>query len=193
MIRINLLKAPTTPGKSKPQASGNARVGEVVILGLLTLAGLLGVFFYWQSIESDIEWAKRKVYLEEQEVAKLQIAIKTEEQYKATRTLLKKQKDVIDRLKQAKHGPVRVLDQLSRLIPAKVWLQQIRQENRNMTIDGEAEANENVALFLKRLQDSAYFDGVELKFTHKITGQTIGDRDIERIRFSFTCVVNFTI
>lgn len=189
MIRINLL---STPRKGKITSAANTGVVELVIFGLLVLVGALAVFFWYQMYENWIADARASIKRERKEVAKLHREIKMVERYKATKKLLKKQLEIIERLKRAKSGPVRVLDELSIRIPKQVWLARISQRRGRLTINGEAEANEWVALFLKKLEDSPYFKAVELKFTRKIRSNKFGARNLERIRFSLSCQVTFT-
>ena len=188
MIRINLLNQQDQT--SSTSASGQP-VAELVIMGLLVLVGLIGVYAWYYSMNERIEWAKNKVRLERQEVAKLQVAIKTVKKFKATKKYLKKRLEIIDKLERSKRGPVRILNELSIRIPKQVWLRTIRQKGNRLIINADAESNEWVAAFLKKLEDSPFFKTVELKGTWSTKGTVLGtQRNIERIRFRTICQVS---
>ncbi len=190
MIRINLLNQQEQGGAA---ASGGQPVAELVIMGLLVFIGLAGVYAWYYSVNERIEWARHKVELEQREVAKLQVAIKTVKKFKATKKYLKKRLEIIEKLERSKRGPVRVLDELSRRIPKQVWLRSLQQEGSRLIINADAESNEWVAIFLKKLEDSPFFKSVELKGTWAVSGTVLGtSRSMDRIQFKIVCQVSLT-
>lgn len=187
MIRINLIgKQGTDPGSDGPN------IVEFVIFVLMVLVGLGIVFSVWYANEEKIAFAQHKLKQEQREVQRLQVAIKMVKKYKATKKLLKRQLKVIQDLERAKTGPVRVLDEVSIRIPKQIWINSVVQRGNKLTISGDAESNEWVALFHKKLEDSPYFQSVDLKFTFKVRGAVFGtEKDLERQRFRLECIVSF--
>jgi type IV pilus assembly protein PilN len=85
--------------------------------------------------------------------------------FKKRKAELEKKIDVIDGLDKARSGPVRVMDELATRTPDRLWLTQVSTRGTSISLDGESLDNELVALFLRRLGESAYFDDVDLDST----------------------------
>lgn len=189
MIRINLISTEKTRKRVKADGS----VIEVVAILLLIALGGVGIFFWWSNVEDRIAVARQQVRLERQAIRNLPNAKKQLNEYRRKEKRLKQQLGVIEKLKNGKRGPVRVFDEISTHIPQDVWIKRIVQRRNKLIIRGEAETNESVAVFYKRLQESPYFKSVELQ--HAIRTE-ISDASTKkktwRTRFSLACVAIFT-
>lgn len=69
---------------------------------------------------------------------------------------------VIAELKKGTVGPVRVLDDLNIAVGDKVWLAEVTESGSEMKLRGRALTNQDIANFIKKLEDSDYFDDVNL-------------------------------
>ena len=182
MIRINLLPV----RKVRRRETG---IQTFVVFVVLALLGLVGLYAWYRTYDSRVMKLEAKVAAEKRMVAKLQQAIALVNQYKGAKAKLEEKIGVIELLKKAKTGPVRVLDELSLRIPKKVWLRSLTEKSRKITVEGLAESHDDVATFLKELQNSPYFTAVELQFSRKVQAASIGSgrSTVTRIRFKFTC------
>jgi type IV pilus assembly protein PilN len=189
MIRINLISTEKTRKKVKSDTS----VVELAVILLLIGIGGVGIFFWYSTVQDRIDNAKRLVNKEKQAIQQLPDAIKQFDEYKKKRALLEQQLGVIEKLKNSKQGPVRVLDEISMRIPKQVWLTSVQQRDAKLVISGEAETNEAVAIFFKRLQDSPYFKEVELQHIVRMEKSGIGDQKIMQItQFNLSCIAIFS-
>ncbi|TRZ51464.1 MAG: hypothetical protein D4S01_04700 [Dehalococcoidia bacterium] len=81
--------------------------------------------------------------------------------------LLKEQKESFD---QELRGAIKwsnILIELSRIIPKKTWLNSVLLNRGILTIKGSAFSNLEVSTFLKNLENSPLFTGVEFKSTER--------------------------
>ena len=76
--------------------------------------------------------------------------------------LSKSRRQLIERLKTEREGPVRMLDALSAELPDFVWLTELTQRGPQITIDGMAASLVSVADYIRKLEDSDWFQNVEL-------------------------------
>ena len=161
MIRINLL-----PVREITAAFGRRQ--EIMVAGVsvgLIVVVLAGVYLMQlrkiSHFEGELAGLRREI-----EVLNAR-AKGVGEMEKKVADLREKVK-VIDDLNKKKTGPVRVMENLSSAMPARLWLTQFREASGNVTIDGLAVDNQTIAEFLKALSSSAYFDNVELVETAQV-------------------------
>jgi Tfp pilus assembly protein PilN len=164
MIRINLLKPETkevreTPAEGMPEfkTKKRPRVGNLVFL--LLIIALAGLYFY-QKKAMDEE--RQLLSLAQEEKSKLQ-------DVSAKLTELQKQKEAYDKkialinlLKSQRDLAVRIMDQLSRVLPEWVWLNDVTFETKSVQIRGNALSNNLIADYISSLENSPYFEGVNL-------------------------------
>ena len=81
---------------------------------------------------------------------------------------------IIQDLNRKRVGPSRVLDDLSAATPDNLWLIDFGENNGQATFTGLALDNETIARFMRQLQDSPYFYGVDLVETSRTTPQPAG-------------------
>jgi len=77
---------------------------------------------------------------------------------------------VIDELDRARSGPVRVMSELASRAPDRLWLTAVSTDGGSIKLKGASLDNELVAVFLRGLSDSEYFDNVDLDGTKLESG-----------------------
>src|SRR4051794_40609588 len=115
MIRINLL-----PVRAKKKR--NTSIYQLVAMSggivLCLLVGLSANLFFQGKIKAQ----EKKISESDEEVKRLEKIIGEVKELDQQKSRLLNQLGVIDRLEKGKRGPVRVLDELSSLIPKRVWI-----------------------------------------------------------------------
>jgi type IV pilus assembly protein PilN len=156
MIRINLL-----PVRAFKRKENVRRQVSVYLLTIVLLAGLLGwVFFYYQGIVRDLNNDKEALQTEEKALA---AKVKEVQQLQQEEDDLKAKLAIIAKLERSRRGPVHILDEISKRIPAqKAYLLDMSQSKGRLTLKGVAMDNETIALFMSNLEASDYFQDVEL-------------------------------
>jgi type IV pilus assembly protein PilN len=142
MIKINLLaekKKKTTKTRSEPrfdgESSGSGR--NVVLIGVLMI-GLLAAGGWWWSLDRSIDDWQAKIEAADQELIRLEAAIKKSEEFEAQKDLLTRKITLITDLKKQQSVPVHILDQISRSLPDFLWLESMGANNNRITISGKA-------------------------------------------------------
>lgn len=166
MIRINLL--PVKAAQKKEMLKGQLMV---VILALIVTAGLCGAAYSY--IAGEVEARQERIDQKKAEISQLMKKIGEVNQFKKRQQALRAKLDVLDQLKAARVGPVYILDALYRSLPDKLWLTKLQLGSNTANISGIGINEETVALFMKNLEASAFFEGVELKVTKQIVQDNI--------------------
>ncbi len=158
MIEINLL-----PHREAKRAADLRQTVAVLVLGLILEGGLIG--FLNSDVKSDLESAQLEVAQLQQEIEDYKPQQAQVELFKNTRTELEEKLSVIDGLDQGRRGPVRLMDELARYTPERLWLTEFNTAGASVTIKGESLDTGTVADFLRGLNESDYFRNVDLDKT----------------------------
>ena len=92
--------------------------------------------------------------------------------------------DILATLKSNRSGPVRLLDELSKLIPEKVWVSSFSESAGAISISGAGLTEESVANFMRKLEESPYYMDVELDVLEQ---KQVDGRDTQS--FKIRCAV----
>jgi type IV pilus assembly protein PilN len=158
MIEINLL-----PHREARRAADLRQTAGVLVLGLVMVAG--GIALVDRGIEQDLAGAEATVRQLEADIARYKPEQEQVEVFKAKRTELEDKLDVIRGLDRARSGPVRIMDELSRSTPDRLWLTSLATEGVQITVEGDSLDTGVVADFLRALNASPYFTDVDLERT----------------------------
>lgn len=167
MIRVNLLgtKEPAgggtmiDPGISGGESSDKKGVFlAVAILGLAVAA----IAVQWLAANRTLNGLEESINQLNQEKARLAPIIVQVEEYQAKLAELEEKERLIERLRTEREGPVRMLEALSSELPDFVWLEELSQRGNTVTIDGMAASYVSIADYIRKLEDSDWFQNVEL-------------------------------
>jgi len=160
MIKINLIsEAPTAAvtRRKRPEFSLGAKQGDIILVTVLAISiAISGTWwFLLKSKLADLKEFERQRTVERDE---LQPFIDKVEELEAKRALLKRKVDVINELKNKQHGPVRIMDEVSRALPELVWLTQLKLTGNNIILVGEAMDENAIANYYSNLDSSPFFE-----------------------------------
>ena len=178
MIRINLL-----PYREKEKKETLQR--QIVILAgslALFLLVLGAVYLYFSmsisGLEKDIREADAKLVVLNKKVGDI-------EGFKRDKKDVEQKLGVIKSLESNRLFPVRMLDELNLLVPARdIWLERINQTGNDLRIEGVARNNDIVARFMKSLEKAGFIQTVDLMGTKEkeFSG-------IKLQQFILTCII----
>jgi type IV pilus assembly protein PilN len=98
---------------------------------------------------------------------------------------LEQKLEVIKTLEEKRFTPVKMLDELSMLVPQKnIWLTKVIQNNDKLTIEGVGRDNIAVADFMKTIEKFEPIKSVDLVSSKKTE---IGGITLQQ--FNFSCVM----
>jgi len=190
MIRINLLGA--QKGKNKRSAASAAAVMEVgdvgspkmKILVVLALAGLVNLG-YWYQLDKQRQVIAANMKVAEQKNRELaDVKARYLERQREAENY-KRRVDVIDQLRAAQAGPVKLLDTIGQTVNGTeaVWLNSMKDTGPSIDIDGMALSTDAVATLITNLQKTGYFRNIEIKETY----QDDTFKEMQAFTFTLTC------
>jgi type IV pilus assembly protein PilN len=155
MIRINLL--PIRAARKKETARQQVIILFASILSVVVIA--CAIYFY---IGLKIQTTKTEITKSENEIQELKLKIGKINNLKNLKMEVQKKLDVLILLRKGKVGPVNRLLTLSESTPEKLWLTRYAETGSDISISGVAFNEELIAAYMKNLEASSDFEGVEL-------------------------------
>jgi type IV pilus assembly protein PilN len=190
MIRINLLGAPK-PKRGK-RGGGAVAVSvpsegpSMLLVGLVVLLifGGLNYAYYWK-IGKDQAQLQEQLKQADAQIATLSQVKSAYLEKQKQHDALKHRFDVIDQLRNNQAGPVNLLTTISNTVnnTEAVWLNTMREEGNNVTLEGVALNNVSLATLMENLRKTDYFQSVEMKETY----QDDSIKDIQSFSFILVC------
>jgi type IV pilus assembly protein PilN len=174
MLQINLL--PVREARRQEDFRQLMMQGALVLL--LVCAG---IGFVYSDISEEISLSNARIQQMQRDIDQYKPQLEQVAEYRIKKSELEAKINVIDELDRARSGPVRVLSELAERVPDRLWLTSLSTQGREIRLEGRSLDNDLVAVFLRALSESKYFDQVDLDKT-----ELGGDRGGMRL-------VNFSI
>ena len=160
MIEINLL-----PHRAAKRVAVLRDSVGLLVLGLVIVAG--GVWVVDGDLEQEIEKNTTSVRQLKANIEKFKPQQAEVAAFKAKKRQLQVKLDVIDSLDRGRRGPLRLMDEISARTPARLWLTKLTTQGTRVTLSGESLDTGVVADFLRSLNESRFFDNVDLVSTSR--------------------------
>lgn len=158
MIDINLLPVREARRKADVRQLGM----QFLLAAILAVAG---IGFTHSNIVSRISDSEHRIRQMEADIKQFQPQLDQVAAFRKKKASLEKKIEVIDDLDRARSGPVRVMDELASSMPDRVWLTRLSTSGNTISLSGEGMDNELVAVLMRALTESPYFDKVDLRGT----------------------------
>lgn len=162
MIKINLLAKKVS--KKKAGAIQHLAIGGAVVV--LLLAGLA-----WVWIDQSGKLARLRTQIAAQEAEKTRLKNVNEEKasFEKEKGELERKLAIITRLQKERIVPVRLLDELTRIIDVStpVWVSNYAYTAGGVSIDGYSLSHEALRPLVDGLEKSAYYKEVELLYSER--------------------------
>jgi len=156
MIKVNLL-----PGKrkkkAKPLPTFLLSIIAVTVGTLLVMAYL--VFFF----NSRLSARKEQFASNEKKIAELKEKIKAVEDFEQRNKTFKQRNEIIEQLSKNKSLPVKILDEISSLLPTGIWLQTMTVTGETINLEGAGFTNPEIVSFVDNIKNSKMFTEVYLQ------------------------------
>jgi type IV pilus assembly protein PilN len=163
MIRINLLS------REEPQRSDQASgIRNIFIISLGAVLALI-IIVYWILGAQVRRLEEERLSLEKQAqgFSTLQREIK---ELKDKKELAQNRLTLMRRLEKERHGPVRLLEQLSVALPVnQLWITALKETDAEIRLDGMSLSNQILADYMKRLETLEPISRVDLVQSGQIT------------------------
>lgn len=162
MIRINLL-----PVRAEKKRESLRQHTLVAVGCVLVLAAVIGSVHLM--LVGDVSDMRTRIAQTKAEISRLQAVIGEVKEFKKKKKDLEDKIQVIAQLEQRQRGPVRVLHELAKIIPDKVWIERMKDTGGALSVEGYAVDNQTIARFMTDLESSPWFEAVRLEVTKQVT------------------------
>ena len=167
MIRINLLLTKKAKGSAVSLRFGLPPYAIYVIAGIVAVLLIEGYAWYWlNSTKSYLANEKRTLDVR---LAELKEKVKEVESYEKDKELYEQKIAIIQNLKKTQQGPVRVLDEVSRMLPERVWIVSLKEKDGKINISGAGMTNDDIVKYVNNLKSSRIFQNVQLTESRQVT------------------------
>jgi len=154
MIRINLLPVK----RKKALALPPAIIYGIAAFAVVIVAIIAGTFY----LSSQVSAKRTDINIKEQKLKKLQAALEEIKNYERDNKDFREKNAIIEQLKKNQIVPLRLLDEVSEMLPKGVWLTNLDDKGGIVTIQGYAFTNSDLVTYVQNLKGSKYFTEVML-------------------------------
>ncbi|NOZ67664.1 MAG: PilN domain-containing protein [Deferribacteres bacterium] len=153
MIRINLL-----PGKKKPLI-----LPPVLIYGsIATVLLIIGLIFFTVYLNGKVSDMQTEMFNKEKKLNELKAQLKEVQNYERDNKEFRRKAKIIEQLKKNQIVPLRLLDEVSEMLPKGVWLTELSDKSGYISIEGYAHTNYDLVTYVQNLKGSKYLTDVML-------------------------------
>jgi type IV pilus assembly protein PilN len=179
MIKINLL-----PVKKRRKPKVAVPKIPILPIGIVFAVTAIVAGYFWFSLENKISTLKADKTTKEKTLADLKSKIKEVENFEKDNKSFEEKTNIIEQLRKAQSGPVRLLDEISSGIPERVWLSSLNESGGTVNIEGLAFSNSDIVAFVNNLKGSKYLIDVGLIESRQTTQEKV-----PVFQFKLTCKV----
>ncbi len=154
MIRINLLPS----GKKKAVVIPPAFIYGTISAVLLLIAIIVS-FIYLNGKISNME---AEIFTKEKKLNELKLVLKEVENYEKDNAEFRMKTQIIEQLKRNQIIPLRLLDEVSEMLPNGVWLTNLIDQGGSVSIRGYAFSNSDLVTYVQNLKGSKFVTDVML-------------------------------
>jgi len=155
MIRINLLAVERERAKKRIAIPAAHRVTIGASLILLGTA-LVVAWWFWslrqQSARLDFELARA-----ETETRQIRSVLEQVRKFESRKALLQTRVSLIEQLRKGQSAPVHLLDEISKSVPERLWLNDMTQTGADFTMSGMTDSMTAVSDFVANLEGTKWF------------------------------------
>jgi type IV pilus assembly protein PilN len=155
MIRINLLAVERERTKKRVTISAAQRVTIAASL-ILVGTGLIIVWWFWslrqQSAQLDEDLARA-----ETETRQVRSVLEQVRKFEGQKALLQQRVSLIEQLRMGQSAPVHILDEISKSLPERLWLNELQQVGPDFTLSGLTDSMTAVSDFVANLEGTKWF------------------------------------
>lgn len=160
MAHINLL-----PWREEQRQERQKQFYTSLVVGLVAAGAILyGAIYFVDSLIT--EQNQRNTFIQT-EIAKLDIKIKEIAKLEQERAKLLARMQVIQDLQASRPKVVKVFDSIVRTVPDGIHLEKAVRQGTNLTINGVAQSNARVSVFMRQLDENIEFEEAKLNVVQR--------------------------
>jgi type IV pilus assembly protein PilN len=156
MIRINLLVVERERARKRvvliPAAHRVTAGATVILIGTAVLIGWWFLSVRERSAQLDVELAQA-----ETETRQIRSVLEQVRKFESQKAMLQQRVTLIEQLRKGQYAPVHLLDELSKSLPDRLWLNDLTQAGPDFTISGMTDSMTAVSDFVANLEGTRWF------------------------------------
>jgi type IV pilus assembly protein PilN len=156
MIRVNLLAVERERSR-KPLVAIPTAQRVTIGASLILLLTVLGIGWWFWTLRQQSLAVDREILAAEGETQKLRSVLTQVQKFETRKAQLQQRVTLIEQLRRGQSGPVHVLDSLSRSLPERVWLTDLKQAAAEFTISGFSTSMTALSDFVGNLETTQWF------------------------------------
>lgn len=154
MIRINLLPS----GKKKTVIIPPSIIYGAIATVLIIIVSVVVLIF----LNKEISSLQAEAAVKENKLQQLQATLQKVRNYEKDNAEFREKSRIIEQLKKNQIIPLRLLDEVSEMLPKGVWLTKLSDAGGSINIEGYAFSNTDLVSYVQNLKNSQYLNNVAL-------------------------------
>lgn len=155
MIRINLLAVERERTKKRMVIGAAQRV--TIAASLILVATTLGVGWWFWSLRQQSAELDAQLVRAETETRQVRSVLEQVRKFEAQKALLQQRVTLIEELRKGQSTPVHLLDEISKSLPDRLWLNDMSQVGEDFTMNGLTDSMTAVSDFVANLEGTKWF------------------------------------
>jgi len=155
MIHINLLPVARERAPQRVLVPAAHRVTIAATLILLATTVFIGWWFW--SLQQQSQGLDQEIARVEEETRQIQSVLEQVRKFEAQKTVLQQRVSLIEQLRKGQAAPVHLLDEISRSLPERLWLNELSQTGPEFTMSGVTDSLTAVSDFVANLENTRWF------------------------------------
>ena len=156
MIRINLLAVERERARTKrvliPAAHRVTIGASVILVGSALLIG----WWFW-SLRQESARVDEELVAAEAETRQIRSVLEQVRKFESQKAMLQQRVTLIEQLRKGQTAPVHLLDEISKSLPERLWLNELAQTGADFTMSGMTDSMTAVSDFVGNLENTRWF------------------------------------
>jgi type IV pilus assembly protein PilN len=187
MIRINLLAVERAKAKKARSFTISPALRVTIGASLILIATVLGIGWWFMSLRQHSAQIDAELVRAESESLQLRSVLAQVQKFEARKAQLTQRVTLIEQLRRGQTAPVHVLDEVSKSLPERMWLSEMRQTGADFLIQGYAVSLPSISDFVTNLEATRWF----IKPVEILDSQVQADAKVgDLVRFSLKATLN---
>ena len=155
MIRINLIAVERARARKRILIPAAIRVTAGATIILLGTAALIG-WWFWSLRQESIR-VDQDLVRAESETRQIRSVLEQVRKFESQRALLQQRVTLIEQLRKGQDAPVHLLDEISKSLPDRLWVSELKQTGGDFAISGVTDSLTAVSDFVANLESTKWF------------------------------------
>lgn len=156
MIRINLLAVERERSR-KPRLVITPAQRVTVAAGLILVGTALVIGWWFFALRRESARIDEELARADAETRQVRSVLEQVRKFEAQKAMLQQRVSLIEELRKGQSAPVHILDEISKSLPERLWLDELSQEGAEFTIAGMTDSMAAVSDFVANLESTRWF------------------------------------